>query len=272
MAEPIHTLFFSKRVAEPIHALVFSKNRAMQLDAFLRSAEMYAPYVKLDVLYTADDDGHQSAYDKMWKPNMFMRHYTGAFEEMFKAWLSYRQPIRVVFHTDDEVFYRSAPRFLVTNGEIVTYRQGRNTTYCQVLSCEQAIPSTFPRWKWREAEHDFAYPLSLNATVYNSADILPLLNFSFNNPTQLEAGLACQHASFGPEWMVAPEHSCTVAMPHNVVSESSNCPRGGNPDWQPDALCEMFLDGWRIDLEAMDFTNIIAAHQEVPLKFKRLEQ
>ena len=92
-------------------------------------------------------------------------------------------------------------------------------------------------WRWREADGDFGYPLSLNGTIYRSADLLPLLDFPFANPTQLEAGLAARADRFAPEWMTAPLHSCCVSLPHNVVSDSSGCPRGSNPDWQPDALC-----------------------------------
>lgn len=227
-----------------IHCLVFSKDRAMQLDAFLRSAERYAPYQSVSVTYESGQSLQVVVAD-------FLRGHS-----------------RVVFHTDDDVFfrephlpwYRNAP-----DPAVISLRLGKNTTFCHPLAIEQEIPH-FP-WRWRDANGDFGYPLALNATVYESKDLVPLLNFPFENPTQLEAGLAYQHAQFKPEWMTAPLHSCCVSLPHNVVSESSNCPRGGNPDWQPDALNEMYIDGWRIDLDAMDFSNVIGAHQEIPLKF-----
>ena len=68
--------------------------------------------------------------------------------------------------------------------------------------------------------------------------------------------------------MTAPLHSCCVSLPHNRVSVSSVCPAGSNPAWQPDALREAYLAGWRIDLEAMDFSAVVGAHQEIPLNFK----
>lgn len=264
-------------MAEPIHCLVFSKDRAMQLDAFLRSAKRHAPYASITALIhprrdstNTDPSYGQCAYEHphvRWRDDD-VPHRT--FEQGAREFVDAHE--RVVFHTDDEVFYRTPPAGLFDNADdVVTLRQGRNTSWCQVLSCEQQIPAGFPRWRWRDAEHDFAYPLSLNATVYRSGWIRPLLNFPFVNPTRLEAGLACQHASFQPEYMVAPELSCTVALPHNVVSVDSNCPRGGNPDWQPGPLNERYLDGWRIDLDSMDFGDIVAAHQEVPLMFARRE-
>ena len=257
----------------PIHALVFSKDRAMQLDAFLRSAKKHAPYITINcVVATTTDVAHEQAYQSVFSehcgPTVVWRDTFG-LETLVRAFIG-TPGHRVVFHTDDEVFYRTPPAELLDNDQdIIMLRQGRNTTYCHPLACEQEVPAGFPRWRWRDAQHDFGYPLSLNATIYRSEWITPLLDFHFSNPTQLEAALACHHNQLTVEYAVAPEHSCTVALPHNVVSVDSNCPRGGNPEWQPDALCQKYLDGWRIDLDAMDFTNVTAAHQEIPLEFYR---
>ena len=257
----------------PIHALVFSKNRAMQLDAFLRSAKKHAPYASIIAMCAFTNGDHEDAYIQAMDEHPEMQGCWawddfggGTIEDQVRHTL--KQHERVVFHTDDEIFYRTPPADLLDNDQdIIMLRQGRNTTYCHPLDCEQEVPAGFPRWRWRDAQHDFGYPLSLNATIYRSEWITPLLDFHFNNPTQLEAALACHHNQFTVEYAVAAEHSCTVALPHNVVSVDSNCPRGGNPEWQPDALCQKYRDGWRIDLDAMDFSNITAAHQEVPLEF-----
>lgn len=252
-----------------IDCLVFSKDRAMQLDAFLRSAEEHAPYASVTVLSpnTRETDASywqvSAEHDPVW-----WIEEGGTIEPAVRCFLALHE--RVVFHTDDEVFFRTPPAdlFDCDSATVITLRQGRNTTWCHPLSCEQAVPEHFP-WKWRDAEKDFGYPLSVNATIYRSADLLPLLDFHFTNPTEFEAALACHHRTFAPEWMTAPEHSCTVSLPHNVVSVSSNCPRGETPEWQPAALCAAYLEGWRIDLDAMDFSHVTAAHQEIPLKFKR---
>jgi hypothetical protein len=259
-------------MADPIHCLVFSKDRAMQLDAFLHSALRRMPLSSVSVLAASSAPRHDESYSRVYeryKPQWWEDDALG-FRETVNLWVYQHRNDRILFHTDDEVFYRHVPDDLLDNDEdVITLRQGRNTVYCHTLDREQEIPETFPRWKWRDAECDFAYPLSLNACVYRAEWILPLLDFPFENPTQLEAGLACQHMNFPVEYMAAPELSCTVALPHNRVSVSSGCPAGRNPEWQPDALCEKYLDGWRIDLEDMDFSTVDAAHVEVPLRFKR---
>lgn len=252
----------------------------MQLDAFLRSARRYAPYETITPLLRTSTS-HVLSYGTCWEENGSGAPWPldtapyGSFEESVRAFLLAHE--RVVFHTDDDVFFRHAEipeeywqlasRNLAHTEAVGSLRLGLNTTYCHPLSREQQVPQG-SLWEWREADGDFGYPLSLNGTVYFSKDLLPLLPRHFYNPTELEAQLAARAGEFGPEWMTAPLHSCVVSLPHNRVSISSGCPAGANPDWQPDALCQRYLDGWRIDLEAMDFTNIVGAHQEVPLEFK----
>lgn len=227
------------------HCLVFSKDRAMQLDAFLRSAEMYAPYVSVTVA-----------------------QHPEPLEPIVRAFLDEHE--RVVFHTDDDVWFREPPLLEITPDTTISYRLGSNTYYCHPLQREQAIPESMWCWRWRDYPgSDFGYPLSLNGTVYRSADLLPLLDFPFRNPNELEAGLAARTDRFEPEWMTAPLHSCVVSLPHNVTSTSSGNPRGSNPNWQPGALRDLYMYGWRIDLDAMDFTHVTAAHQEIPLRFHR---
>ncbi len=260
----------------PIHALVFTKGRAMQLDAFLQSAAKWAPFVSVTVL-AADDPADEAIRTCVAEnlPRFGSIHWCWdsheGFESPVRRFLEAHE--RVVFHTDDELYFGSPPLELLEldNSEcVLTLRQGRNTTWCHPLTCPQPVPETFP-WRWRDAQLDFAYPLSLNATIYNSRDILPLLDFHFANPTQLEAQLAANAARFRVEWMTAPEHSCTVALPHNVTSISSGNPRGQWPDYQPEALRRFYLDGWRIDPFAMDYSQVNAAHVELPLQFRKVD-
>ena len=228
----------------------------MQLDAFLRSAKKYAPYASIEICYASGLE----------------------FEQEVRGFL--RAHERVVFHTDDDVFF-AAPSavFLVASyytqshvGTPISFRLGENTTYCHPLDRGQEVPYALvacPPWLWRNADGDFGYPLCLNGTVYRSADLLPLLDFHFRNPTELEAGLDYRKEHCQPKWMTAPRRSCCVSLPHNRVSVSSGCRTGTNPGWQPAALQERYLAGERIDLDAMDFSQITSAHQEVPLVFTR---
>ena len=256
-----------------IHCLVFSKDRAMQLDAFLRSQDEHAPYESVTVLCSFTEnldvaDSYSILRSEYHTVTMLHEGPSASpHESLVRWWLQHHE--RVVFHTDDDVFFRKADLLPTELGEwqTISYRLGGNTRYCHPLDRPQALPPS-AHWKWREADGDFGYPLCLNATVYRSADLLPLLQgWHFQNPTELEAGLAYRAELYRPEWMTAPLHSCCVSLPHNRVSSSSGCRTGSNPLWQPDSLRDLYLDGYRIDLDRMDFSNIVGAHQEVPLRF-----
>ncbi len=247
----------------------------MQLDGLLRSMARYTPATSVTVLAAGELD---AAYLRCQRDSL------GLFGSIVWEWdrdQGFEEPVRrflaaherVIFHVDDELYFAAPPLELLEldNSEcVLTLRQGRNTTWCHPLGRSQQVPAVFP-WRWRDAELDFAYPLSLCATVYNSKDLLPLLDFHFANPTQLEAQLAANAARFRVEWMTAPEHSCTVHLPLNVTSVSSGNPRGSWPPYQPEPLRDAYLEGWRIDLDAMDFGVVVGAHQELALAFKRVE-
>lgn len=250
-----------------IHCLVFAHDRAMQLDAFLRSATRFTPYESVTVLMHNWSEGihAESAYDiEHEHPNPAFVH-AHELEPTVREWLNDHG--QVVFHTDDDIFFAHAyTPPLSTLPLIFSYRLGWNTTYSHPLQRAQAAPASRP-WRWRDAEGDFGYPLSINATVYRNTDLLPLLDFSFRTPTEFESGLAARAGRLEREWMSSQLHSCCVSLPHNVVSPTSTCPRGSNPEWQADALCEKYLDGIRIDLDAMDFSTVTGAHQEIPFAF-----
>ena len=255
-----------------IDCLVFSCDRAFQLDGLLRSVdERGVPYATVTVLahnWSEGDHRESLAILRGEHPDVEFVVCEGpaAFEANVRAFLAVDG--RVVFHTDDDVFFRAPEAGLLDRPEVVSLRLGRNTTWCQTNGVAQAPPESM-RWRWRNGEEDFGYPLSINATVYDVSDLVPLLDFAFGHPTELEGRLADRRGRFTPEWMVAGEHSCCVSLPVNVTSPWSRCPRGADPAYQPDALCARYLAGWRMDFEAMDFGAVVGAHQEVDLVFKR---
>jgi len=229
--------------------MVFTKDRPLQLDAFLRSAERYAPYESMEV----------------------NRHMTPAlFEEQTRTFLAKHE--RVVFHTDDDVFFQLAvlpPVEVENEGAVWSLRLGFNTRFQHTTQRAQELPPGNV-WRWREADGDFGYPLTLNATVYRSADLLPLLDFHFDNPTSLESQLAAKAHEFAPEWMTAPIHSCCVSIPYNRVTTGSQNPISDDPRWTAPALKELWDAGYRLDIDKMDFSNVIGAHQVIEPKFYRV--
>lgn len=249
----------------------------MQLDALLRSIGRHAPdlYNSVTVLYRADTDTHTLSYLDcltVYKDRIAAVHQ-GDFEDDVREWLA-KAGAHVAFHCDDDVFYRDAPKASVPLGSVVawTLRLGHNTNRCHPLACEQPVP---PRMRWRWADYyqhgDFGYPFSLNATVYRTRDVRSLLaGMSFTGPNDLEhRGYTRMVADTidHRDVMDAPEHSCVVSIPANRVNDGYPNPASDDPETQADRLCERFHAGERIDLDAMDFSNVDGAHADIALRF-----
>lgn len=232
-------------MAADVDVLIFSKDRACQLDLLLRSVEKFAPDLNrsITVLYRASLMSFDLGYDRLrdWEPRVTFRR-EGGFEEDVRAWLAHPGRQTISFLVDDDVFYAPVPPV-------------------------EALPFAFRlsrTVRWREsADPEESYPLCLGGTIYDKATILPLLDFHFSNPTQLEAGMACNYSRFEPETLYSGGQ-CHVNVPANLVSESSGNPASLSPETQPAELNRRFLAGERLSLSKMDFSNITGAHQLVP--------
>lgn len=250
----------------------------MQLDALLRSIQMYAPrlYNEQIVIWKDPPGGRaHAAY-----LDVFDRHRGTSWWRQGDFAVTARDALYgvssyIAFHTDDDVWYRPAPIPNMVDGTW-SMRLGFNTTRCHPLGgIEQRLPPAIP-WAWDseyDAEHDFAYPFSLDGHIYDAAIVRGLLSgLEFVNPNDLEHR-ACMKWKANPArygtMMRAPRHSCVVSIPANRVTEGYYNPISDNPEWTAEALLEKWLDGWQLDLDAMDFSNVVGAHQEIPLKFSR---
>ncbi len=242
-----------------ISALIFSRNRAMQLEALLSSIQKHAAHLfsEITVLYRADTALHRLAYHDCFKEHREARPREElAFADDVRDWIRAASEL-VCFLVDDDVFYRDAPGDAPT---VAITPLG--------LACYSFRVGPWS-WRWDQREGDYAYPLALDGHIYERDLISPHLDFAFHNPTQLEANLASRaHEILLPNRPYMAGTPCLVGIPANRVSESSGCEYDGRAEWHPDRLCERFLDGERIDLEAMAFSAVEGAHQVVPFAFR----
>lgn len=151
-----------------------------------------------------------------------------AFERQVRAHLNYARDRHhaVLFLVDDAVFIRPA-----------------------------VIPETAP-FSYRLG--DYHYYFTLDGGIYDPEEVLSYLDFTFTNPTQLEAGIAVKvearhHDAYYP---------CLVGIPANRVSESSGMPHMGQ---DVEALNERWRAGGRISLDAVirDVRMDGGAHQNI---------
>jgi hypothetical protein len=121
-------------------------------------------------------------------------------------------------------------------------------------------------WRWRGAQGDFGYPMSLDGHIFRASDILPLIESrNFSTPNSLEEMLMTQARQIGRPLMASYPHSCLVGVPVNRVQSAVPNRNGETHPYTVQDLNERYLRGERIDLHALDFSDIRGAHQELPL-------
>jgi hypothetical protein len=261
-----------------VNCLIFSKNRAMQLDAFLRSIEAFAPYDgHVVVIYRATTPAFEEGYRQVkLGPNVTLTPESDSFKRDVSQAIDPSIAL-TVFHTDDDLFFRRP-----LGGPLVTesfaafsLRLGLNTTYCYPLRRPQELSSYYRRgsliaWNWTHADVDFSYPMSLDGHIFSTATISRIVSrCHFHNPNTLEEALHLKRYLV-PHGMLSFVENCLVSVPANVVSDTHSNRSGKNSEVSVEALNRRFLAGERIDRSAMDFSAVNAAHSEIPLAFSSL--
>lgn len=257
-----------------IPAIVFSRDRGCQLDALLSTLpDVFGP---VSVLYRATRSRFADGYDAC-----MLYHPAVAFypETYFRTNVEALLPRRglVCFFTDDDLVFGPVDGPTVQQAlddpSVVAFslRLGSNTSHCYPHDRAQRIP-TFERraghvvWGWPDAELDFGYPLSLDGHVLRADDVRRgILGAGFRNPNELEDLLA--HGAHRLVWrplLASFPHSVLVGVPANRVNDSHPNRHGGSDADSPAVLNERFLAGWRIDPKLMRFSDVNAAHAEIP--------
>lgn len=245
-----------------ITAIIFSRNRAMQLDALLTSMEKYAPGIfKPVIICRADTPLFAEGYCRLLHTHRKVRlTFQGTFHT--DTFIAVSESLSLVgFFVDDDVFFRPVTEeaLQIPEGYLCfSPRLGKNITYCYAMAKEQ-----------KPGELDFDYPMSTDGHIFRRDELLHRIQYAgyFDNPNELEQSLHEQSRILSsPQLIAYAEHSSLVGIPHNRVQTAFKNRDGGGNYLE---LNERFLQGERIDLDAMDFSNVIGAHQEIPYRFKK---
>jgi hypothetical protein len=246
----------------------------MQLDGFLQSVEQQAlhRFTSVTVIYRPTSYSFEQAYAELesaWPEVSWIREID--FREDLVAAIGPSDT--TVFHTDDDVYFRSPGRIdLLKNEVCFSLRLGLNTTYCYPLDVQEqlvgaSIQDNRVAWNWRtQGLGAYSYPLALNGHVLRTPDVEDwLARSSYANPNQLEAALQEFRDEVEPR-MASFRHNIVVSIPANLVNETYTNRHGNLASIEE--LNRRFLAGERIDVGAMDFSSIRACHQEIPFVFR----
>ena len=280
-SRPLPTLVAPESDAQlPVNCVVFSKNRAMQLDACLRSIERLAPYRgPIVVVYLATTAAFASGYQRLAHGGRV--RFVAQGVDFRGAVMSALDPSseHTVFHTDDDVFFRRPGAVPVLPPDVAAFslRLGENTTYCHTGDHAQRLPDAVSErgelltWNWARSDADFSYPMSLDGHIFRTKLVLRMLaKARFANPNHLEEELHYRR-HLAPPSMMSFRESCLVSIPANIVSTTHRNRAQASDATSPEALNARLLEGERIDLDAMDFSAIRGAHQDIPYAFTRGE-
>ena len=202
--------------------------------------------------------------------------------------LTFRHPRlrteHLLFLVDDNLFIRpfclqEIADTLTTHPDAIGFslRIGRNTTSCYSMQCEQPLP-TFEsappglRFNWSGQVGDFGYPLEVSSSVYRCADLIPLLRtLPYNNPNRLEQGLSAASGLFTRRLpsLLCFEQSAAFCAPVNKVQSIFDNRSGVQEEYSSEALNTLFLDGYRVNVSALNEFVPRAAHVEIELPLSK---
>jgi len=267
-----------------IELIIFSYNRASQLRLLLESIKINANNLfKINIIYKSSNDKFKDGYDKLiqekiiedinWvKESIFQDDVKNVFKTTNKKYMC--------FFTDDDVLFKNIDFEEIDKSlkkeEIFCFslRLGQNTTRCYTMNTDNVLVvkkeyKNTITWDWTKHYLDYNYPLSVDGHIFRTEEIHKLIRkIRFNNPNSLEASLQ-MFEYFPREEMEAFKENVLVGVPVNIVNTEFNNLNGLKYPIDTETLNKKYLEGYYIDYNKLNFSNIIGCHQEIEYKFNR---
>jgi hypothetical protein len=265
---------------KPINIVVFSKDRAMQLELFIRSFNVFvknADQYVINILYAYSLDEFMQGYVKLCEtipPNVIFHKETD-FRSDLICLIGENYP-HTVFFTDDDVFinnfdfYDKQMDAFEWDDSIIcrSLRLNKSLTYCYSKQTPMKQPPFFGdnTFNWKGQDGDYGYPMSLDGHIFRTKEILSfLIKLDYTSPNTLESSMAKNTKGFPPK-MICYDKSMIINNPINIVQNDWNNVHG---KIDAEFLNERFLNGQVIELSNFIGINNTSCHQEIPLKFKQ---
>jgi hypothetical protein len=272
-----------------MNIIIFSKDRACQCDLTLTSLFKNAKELchNVSVLYTGSNERYFLGYNKLiekWKKDVvFVKQ--GIFKDDLIS-LAHTTFAFNCFFTDDDIIYRPIEdceiirSLLERSPEICTFslRMGSNIT---IQDYHRNIPIVRPDityyndiniWKWRNAfpNTNYSYPLSVDGHIFRTEEINRFLDkFDYDNPNSFE-GRIQQFNDKLPPLMCSFSKSVVVNTPINRVQETCTNLAGVQYGITPEYMNDLWIQGFSINLDKMNFSNIYGCHQELPIPLRNI--
>jgi hypothetical protein len=269
-----------------INAIVFSRDKAAQLKLFLDSINKHAPGVfDLNVIISYSNEDYDKGYGRVVNDPSFKEVNFHMEEKDYKE-----QVLRLLktnhdyatFFLDDDLLYRDVniddiiTQFEDDDVACFSLRLGENTTKCYTLGVDNVMhdinfDENTMKWDWTLHYLDFGYPFAMDGHIFRKSDISKLVKKSnFTGVEELEMALFDFAEMFPRNMMTSYRQSALVGVPIgrlqvSLDDEMAIALRESRARLMRVEMNKKFLDGNFINLEEIDFSDIIGCHQELDL-------
>jgi hypothetical protein len=259
--------------------IIFSFDRPLQLYALLESVSHYVKNLgDVQVIYRSSSERYEKSYQEVFSGFPAVAHIRqGSRPKMdFKpnllhSFMHTSHPY-VIFSVDDIVVrdYVDVAQCigaLEKSGAYGFYlRLGKNITYSYMLNKMQRAPlleevtNDIYSWNFSDAQHDWAYPNTVDMTLYRKKDIKDDLQvLTYETPNRLEYVWWRDCKKVMHKKGVCFEHSVIVNLPLNKVQKDFTFNRG-EECFSPEELLDLFERGFKMDIEPLHSVHNISAH------------
>jgi hypothetical protein len=213
--------------------IAFSRNRPIQLHALLSSMkEMVSGNHRVTVLHRYDDEYQQSLNEVIELfPDVKFLHEESFRDQVLS--LVDESGEHCAFLVDDIIFKESVDcdtpvQILRDHPRIFCFslRLGVHLDHCFPLGSAMRVPdgavsSGYFVWNWRNSEHDWNYPLSLDGHIFRTDQMKQMAEaVNYRNPNEFEAALQMlsKHPGLPPE-CISSVRSTILNVPMNRVQD-----------------------------------------------------
>lgn len=283
-----------------IKCYIPSKNRAFQCDALLNSLERNAPGLfRPYVVYRTSNDKYLQGYKLLinrWADKVYFtreeddQHSQRAFYHFLELDL-YSNNIIGLF-ADDCLFYSKTNiykeeiehQFYDQRLWSFSFRIGQNVSQHNYISStpnkkpiDYYEEGKFLYWNFREGfnsiwESSFSFPFGFDGCLYRAKDLLFLANGENFGSIATWEHFICRNNRLdllpNRKYMISPLYSTVFCQQINNANGNGLTNKGYRRTLEE--LNQVYLDGYIIDFDSMDFSNINSTHQEIPFNVKKL--
>ncbi len=266
--------------------IIFSFNRPLQLYALLESTTKYISSINsIRVIYRSSDISFENAYDLVFSNFPEVKKYKQGNSDHFKQLTLealQESPSKYILFGVDDIIIKDNINLDVCLNAMEKHgcygfylRLGKNLSFCYPSQTIQKIPllreeeEGFFSWQFDLSEGDWAYPHTVDMTVYRKADIInDFKQLNYNAPNPLECAWYTKNFRIMKRRGLCFELSKVVNIPMNRVQNEflSRFMKGYSPEY----LLSIYNEGKKIDISGFFKIRNMSAHMERdPIFIKR---